>query len=152
MGRVAGSYGVRGWLRVATGSDTLAACGEWSVGGREFAVEATKGHSGALLAKLKGIESPEQARQLKGARVEVRRAALPEPAPGIFYWDDLVGLEVVNGSGASLGRVKRLFNSGAHDVVEISGERTRLLPWVKAVVRRVDLGAGRIEVDWEADW
>ena len=147
---MAGSYGVRGWMKVAVDDpELLAAQPAWWLDGAERRVEATKLHSGTLLAKLAGIETPEEAKKFKGKAVQIPR---PEAGEGRYYWDDLVGLEVVNGSGARLGSVKRLFNSGAHDVVEVSGERTRLLPWVSAVVKRVDLGEGRIEVEWEADW
>ena len=81
------------------------------------------------------------------------RAVLPKPEQGVYYWADLVGLEVVNTQGLVLGVVKGMFSSGAQDVVELQGaKRTQLLPWVSAVVKRVDLEAGRIEVDWGADW
>ena len=63
-----------------------------------------------------------------------------------------MGLEVVNERGEALGVVKRLFTNGAQDVMELAGERTRLLPWVAAVVKNVDLPNRRIEVAWEADW
>jgi len=83
----------------------------------------------------------------------VPRAALPEPADGIYYWADLVGLEVVNAEGLVLGVVKGMLSSGAQDVMELAGASgPRLLPWVSAVVKRVDLEARRIEVDWGADW
>jgi len=36
--------------------------------------------------------------------------------------------------------------------MEVAGRRTRLLPWVPAVVKGVDLEAKRIEVEWDADW
>jgi 16S rRNA processing protein RimM len=152
MGRVSGSYGVRGWVRVLAAGDALAACGTWSIGGTRYAVQEMKPHSGALLAKLAGIESREAALKLKGMTVSVERAALPEPPAGTYYHADLVGLEVVNAQGVMLGVVKGLFSNGAHDVAELSGERPRLLPWVAAVVKNVDLAARRIEVDWGADW
>ena len=110
-------------------------------------------HSSWLLAKLDGIETREQAQALKGTAICVPRAALPEPAEGIYYWADLVGLEVVNAQGLVLGVVKGMISSGAQDVMELAGAQgTRLLPWVGAVVKRVDLEAGRIEVEWGADW
>jgi 16S rRNA processing protein RimM len=155
MGRVAGSYGVRGWIRVAPHSGDpqgLLGLGRWHVGAGEYAVEAARAHSGALLAKLGGVDSREAARRLKGAAVRVPRAALPQAPSGTYYWSDLVGLEVVNTRGAELGAVKRMFHNGAHDVMELAGAGPRLVPWVAQVVRRVDLEAGRIEVDWEADW
>jgi len=155
MGRVAGSYGVHGWLRVRPWSgdpEALAACRAWHVGGVEYAVEDSRIHSGVLLAKLAGIASREAALKLKGTEVAVPRAALAEPEAGRYYWADLIGLEVVNSQGMVLGIVREMFSHGAHDVMELSGDRNRLIPWVPAVVKRVDLEAKRIEVEWGADW
>lgn len=153
MGRVAAPYGVRGWMKVVGNTEALAAVGSWSIDGVERPLEETKWHSGLLLAKLAGIETPEQARSLKGKPILVPRAMLPEPPQGTYYWADLVGLEVVNLLGRGLGRVRALRAGGAQDIAEIvDGERLRLVPWVSAIVKRVDLASGRIEVDWEADW
>ncbi len=150
FGRVAGSYGVRGWMKVAVDDpELLAAQPAWWLEGAERRVEATKIHSGTLLAKLEGIESPEAARKFKGQAVQIPR---PEPGEGRYYWDDLIGLEVVNTQGQMLGVVKGMFSNGAHDVAELSGERTRLLPWVPVVVKKVDLPERRVEVEWGADW
>lgn len=143
---------MHGWVKVVADPQALAAQRTWWIGGVECAVEEARAHSGKLIAKLAGVESREQALKLKGKKVAVPRAALPEPARGTYYWADLVGLEVRNAGGEALGTVRTLFSNGAHDVMEVAGERTRLLPWVSAVVRRVDLAAGRIEVEWEADW
>ena len=110
-------------------------------------------HSAWLLAKLAGIESREQAQALKGKTISAPRAALPEPEEGIYYWADLVGLEVVNSQGLVLGVVKGMFSNGAHDVMELSGDKPRLLPWVPdVVVKKVDLPERRIEVEWGSDW
>jgi 16S rRNA processing protein RimM len=152
MGRVAGSYGVRGWIRIERPEAALAQCGRWWIGGREYPVAETKWHSGALLAKLEGVETREAALELRGTAVAVQRDAMPNPAEGTYYLTDLVGLEVVNEQGAVLGRVGKFFSSGAQDVMEVVGDKTRLLPWVAAVVKDVDLAAGRVRVEWEADW
>jgi 16S rRNA processing protein RimM len=152
MGRVAGSYGVRGWIRVDDAQQALAACSRWWIGGSEYPVEETKAHSGALLAKLDGLTSREAALKLKGSTVYVRREALPEPQAGHYYLADLVGLEVLTERGEALGVVKRWTFNGAQDVMEVAGERTRLVPWVASVVRNVDLEKRQIHVDWEADW
>jgi len=155
MGRVAGSYGVQGWVRVMLYGDVpdaLVAARIWRVGALDYEVDATKLHSGMLLAKLSGVGSREAALKLRGEMVMLARQALPAAGEGSVYWSDLVGLEVMNGQGESLGAVKRVFSNGAHEVIELSGEKERLLPWVPAVVRRVDLEARRIEVDWQADW
>jgi 16S rRNA processing protein RimM len=152
MGRVAGSYGVRGWIRVEAAQQALSRCRRWSIGGAEFPVEQVKEHSGTLLAKLAGLESREAALKLKGSTVYVRREALPEPEAGHYYLADLVGLEVVNEQGVVLGVVKRWLFNGAQDVMEVAGERTQLIPWIASVVRDVDLPKRQIHVEWGADW
>lgn len=155
MGRVAGSYGVRGWVKVApdTGShEGLAGAKEWWVGADAYEVGAARVHGSTVVGKLAGIETREQAVALKGQAVAVRREMLPEPEEGKYYLADLVGLEVVNERGAALGVVTRTYSNGAHDVIEVAGDRTRLIPWVAAVVKDVNLPAKQIHVEWGADW
>ena len=154
-GRVAGPYGVRGWLRVVVDEpDRLADQPTWWLAGAAHAVRETKLHSGTLLAKLEGIDSPEAAKTYKGEAVSIPR---PEAGKGRYYWSDLVGLEVVNEQGVVLGVVKQMFSNGAHDVMrvsvmEVAGEKERLLPFVPAYVKQVDLQKKRIEVEWGVDW
>lgn len=153
MGQVVASHGVLGWLAVRGEIEALSGIRRWWIDGVERALEQRRMHSGRLLAKLAGIETREQARLLRGKPVSVPHHALPEPAQGTYYWADLAGLEVVTDQGLVLGVVRGMFSNGAHDVMQLAGEgRERLLPFVPAVVKRVDLVARRIEVDWGADW
>jgi 16S rRNA processing protein RimM len=155
MGRVAGHYGVRGWVKVAPddGADeSLAGAKEWWLGATRYEVSAARVHGATVVGKLAGIETREQALALKGQTVAVPRAALPEPEDGKYYLADLVGLEVVNERGEALGVVTRTYSNGAQDVIEVTGDRTRLIPWVAAVVKQVDLPKKRVQVEWGADW
>ena len=155
MGRVADAYGVRGWVKVAPDDGAeqgLAGAKEWWIGADAYQVSAARIHSATVLGKLAGIETREQALGLKGRTVAVRREALPEPEEGKYYLADLIGLEVVNEQGAVLGRITRTYSNGAQDVIEVAGDRTRLIPWVAAVVKEVDLLKKRVEVEWGADW
>jgi 16S rRNA processing protein RimM len=156
MGRVAGSYGIRGWVKVAPGigaAQALAQAKEWWIGADAYRVDEAKVHGATVVAKLAGLEIREQALALKGSPVSLLRDALPDPEEGHYYLADLVGLEVVNTQGEALGTVKKLFTNGAQDVMEVVADgKTRLLPWVSAVVKAVDLSKRRIEVEWGADW
>jgi 16S rRNA processing protein RimM len=155
MGRVAGAYGVRGWIKVAPGGgvqQTLAGAGEWWIDGRAYRVVEAKAHSATVVAKLEGLEAREQAAALKGAEVAVARDSLPPADVGHYYLADLVGLEVVNEQGEKLGVVKQWLTNGAQDVMEVAGGRTVLIPWVPTVVKQVDLPERRITVEWGADW
>ena len=125
---------------------------QWWVGADGFEVSASRIHGATVLAKLAGVESREQARALKGRTVAVPREALRQPEEGKYYVADLIGLEVVNEQGEILGAVTRTYSNGVHEVIEVAGDRTRLIPWVAAVVKEVDLPNKRVHVEWGADW
>jgi len=83
--------------------------------------------------------------------VRVDRAQLPPAGPGEVYWHDLVGLEASTPEGVPLGRVVGILDLPAHPVLVIEGERERLVPLVRERVAGVDLGAGRLILDWHPD-
>jgi len=62
-------------------------------------------------------------------------------------------LEVRTTAGVVLGRVMRLMETGANDVLVVRGNREHLVPFVQGqYVTRVDLEAGEIEVDWDPEF
>jgi 16S rRNA processing protein RimM len=80
----------------------------------------------------------------RGALLEVPREALPPPGEDEYYAFQLVGLEVVEEGGRSLGRVREVHPGPANDAIDLGDGL--LLPLVAACIRSVDLEAGRILV------
>jgi 16S rRNA processing protein RimM len=159
MGRISAPYAIRGWLKIQTHSeyiDSLLDYPVWHVGRngqwRQFRLLEGKVHGQYLLAHLDGMDDRDAAEAVMGMDIAVLREDMPEAEEGEYYWDDLIGLEVVNVEGATLGKVAGLLETGAHDVLQIKGERERLIPFVDAYVRDVNLEAGRIVVDWGLDY
>lgn len=159
VGRFNGAWGVQGWVKVFSETRPPKAIFDyqpWLVGerGDPLVIEHWQQSGPRLVAKLKGVDTPEQAQALGHQVIRVARSSLPAPEPGEYYWHDLIGLEVVNLEGHIYGRVAKMQETGAHDVLEIRGESgTVLIPFVTdEFVREVDLAAGRITVDWPIDW
>ena len=165
LGEVSGAYGVHGSLRIRPYTqvpEALVGFANWWLrprgeGWRQVARRAVKMHSGALVVELEGVASREAAQALKGSEIGVARAELPAAAANEIYLEDLIGLAVVNREGVALGEVRGVTEHGAHPLLQVarpSGTTgpERLIPYVPAIVDRVDLGAGRIEVDWGADY
>lgn len=163
MGRVAAPYAVQGWLKIQPYTeclDGLLDYREWWLGSdqgphpgwRAYRVLDGRVHGQTLLVQLAEVADRSAADRLKGLLVAVERAALPPAEADAYYWDDLIGLEVVNLQHVRLGKVAGLLETGAHDVLRVQGERERLIPFVAAYVREVDLQAGCLRVDWGADW
>jgi len=160
MGRVLAPFGVKGAVKIEPfGDDRDSLCGHsaWWVGkpGKLSRVEVCecRAHRAHLVARFAGCSDRDQAGKYRGFEVALRREDLPQTAEHEFYQADLVGLEVVNSKGERLGRVTGFLATGAHEVMRIA-HRTgeRLLPVAGEVIRKVDLEAGTVEVDWGADW
>ena len=106
-----------------------------------------------LVALLPGFEDREAAVTLVGQQLFVRRDQLPDAAENEYYWSDLEGLEVHTTKGEVLGRVERLMETGANDVLVIRGSREHLVPFIQGqYVKGVDLDNGLIEVDWDPEF
>jgi 16S rRNA processing protein RimM len=159
MGRIVGAFGVQGWVKVKPFTEEpgrLAEFPRWLVGGaegwREIAVEDFELHSKGPVAKLAGCDDREAAERLRNRDVAVKREALGEAEAGTLFWVDLVGLEVMNEDGEPLGNVEGLFETGATSVLVVRGTKERLIPFVAQYVKAVEREAGRIIVDWKADY
>lgn len=61
---------------------------------------------------------------------------------------------MINREGQTLGKVTRLFETGANDVLvlEDSEQQEIMIPFVAVYVLEVDIQAGTIVVDWQADY
>lgn len=111
-----------------------------------------------VVATAEGLDDRNAAEALKGARVFVSRTAFPTPDEDEFYWVDLIGLDVVNREGQTLGKVVDLIDTGPHCVlrcvVEVDGkaEGERLIPFVSAYIDSVSLADKRIVADWGLDY
>lgn len=159
MGRIVAPYGVRGWLKVVPQTEqpgTLLLYRTWWLeqdgAWRAYRLLQGREHGRGVVAQLEGIDDRNDAALLRNRPIAVPRADLPPAPEGEFYWDDLIGLAVVNAEGEALGRVEEIFATGANDVLVVRGERERLIPFVETVVQAVDLEGGELKVDWGADY
>jgi 16S rRNA processing protein RimM len=163
MGRIAGAWGVRGWIKVVPYSgepDALLMHACWWLRRHDGEVwqprqvEDARRHGAALVARFAELATPEEAQRLRGAVVGVPRAALPAAGDDEIYLADLPGLAVVNRAGAALGRVDAVQDYGAHPVLRVTAAdgKVRLIPFVAAHVDAIDLDARQLTVDWGEDY
>ena len=78
----------------------------------------------------------------RGAELTVSRKALQPLEVGSFYVADLVGMEVIDANGASVGFVRDVLPGPANDALEL--DTGVLLPLVEDCVREVDLDSRRV--------
>jgi 16S rRNA processing protein RimM len=168
VGYITGAYGLRGGIRVtphSTDADALLSVKTWWLDKptlRPVQVRMAKQHSGDVTATLVDVTERNDAEALKGATVQVSRADFPALPEDEYYWNDLIGLEVVNLQGEALGKVIDMMSNGPQSILRILPEsdpnaldakvEERLVPFVDAFVKTVDLQQKRITLDWGLDY
>ena len=129
MGRVLAPYGVKGWIKVApftAAPDALTRFDRWWIGGpdgwEEAEVAEAVRHGANVVARLARCSDRDQAALLRGREVALARESLPETPQDEYYWADLLGLAVRNLENQALGRIERLLEAGANQVLVVRGD------------------------------
>ena len=158
LGVMLGPHGVRGAVRIKSFTAPAEAIAGYGVlydgQGRPRYGLSLKGSSrGAVLATIEGVDDRTGAEALKGAKLYLPRAALPETEAEEYYHADLIGLRAERPDGSPLGTVCAVHDHGAGDVIEIECDETAsiLLPFTKATVPEVDIAGGRLVVETPED-
>lgn len=155
VGAIAGSYGVRGELRVksycAVPEDIETYTPLWSEDrSRQFALAILRPVKNGFAARIAEVTSKEEADALRGTALYAERDQLPSLPDDEYYHADLIGLSVYDTGGVLLGTVKTVQNHGADDLLELQlagTSATTFLPFTKAAVPTVDLASGRVVAD-----
>jgi len=154
VGVVTGPHGVQGAVRIKSFTEApedvarYGPLGDES-GDRRFELRLIGAGKGVVLARLSGVDDRNQAEALRGQRLYLARAALPQPEAEEYYHADLIGLEAVLGDGTPVGRVRAIHDFGAGDTLELErpGAPPVMVPFTRAVVPRIELAAGRLVLD-----
>nr|VFK14760.1 MAG: 16S rRNA processing protein RimM [Candidatus Kentron sp. LPFa] len=162
IGRISTVYGVHGWVKVRSFTvpiENVLDYSPWELrfpdGKRQSEVAVAEGrrYKEGCLARFASHSNRDAALRLVGADIIITRDRLPPTGEGEYYWEDLIGCRVITQSGADLGCVKKLMETGANDVLVVMGERERLIPFVSNdVILAVDLPDRTIRVDWDAEF
>ena len=158
LGYVAAAHGINGWVRIHSLTEPREAIFEyqpWLLGESLQEVRLRQGqkHGNRLIALLDSADDRDQAEALVHRQIAVYRDQFPALAADEYYWTDLLGLSVRLEDGRVLGTIANMLATGANDVMVVRGERERLIPFVQGhYVKRVDLDARTVIVDWDPDF
>jgi 16S rRNA processing protein RimM len=112
-------------------------------------VATVRWHSGQLLVGFAGITDRTAAGELTGSWLSIDSSQLPAtPDPDEFRDHELIGLSVRTAAGEPVGVVTDMLHYGQDLlVVRRADGGEALVPFVKALVPDVDLGAGVVVID-----
>jgi 16S rRNA processing protein RimM len=159
LGVVGAPFGVRGWVKLRSFTDppdrllqhrtlqlSVGLGGAWAA----YTLEATGRSAGQLTAKFAGVNDRDQAQGLRGSKVCVPRSELPQRNDKDFYRADLIGCAVQNLAGVRLGKVQHFVETPGQVLMVVRGDEEYWVPAVPRHLRRVDLAARLVVVDWDA--
>lgn len=158
-------YGIKGWLWVFSHMDNhtdIFALKNWqmktAIGFKPLTVTNWRQQGSGLVASFKEIADRNIAETMNGVSIWVDKTSLPALAEDEYYWSDLEGLTVINQQGENLGVIDVMFETGAHEIMDVKPTKDsidnekRLIPWHTDTVLNVDLEAATILVAWEKDY
>jgi len=159
IGKFGKTFGVRGWITVHSFADPkesivnfrpwlLKKNSQW----QEIAIEANKIQHQNTIVKLQGIDDIDAAKFFTNKEIFIDRELLPKLSTNEYYWNDLIGLKVINHANEELGTVETIFNSGASDILVVTGKKKHLIPYVKNYILNTDIKRKIITTDWDKNF
>jgi 16S rRNA processing protein RimM len=107
---------------------------------RQFRIEEIRKLHSNILLKLKGIQTPEEAKSLVGGFLEIEKEHLSQLPEGNYYIFEIVGLEVKDTKGKMIGKVKEVISLPANDVYVVRGEKRDYdIPAIREIIKSIDL-------------
>jgi len=87
-----------------------------------------------------GIDSPETANKMSGAKVLASSIHLHPLEKDEYYWKDIIGLDVLTETGQLLGKIESIFPTGSNDVYVCRNDQKEIfIPAIEDVITKVDL-------------
>ena len=152
-GKIVGTHGVRGEMRLKPWSDDASFLKGFqtvytdAAGKQALNLLGARAHGNVTLVRIEGIESIEQAEKMRGKTLYIQKKDAHLPA-GSYFIDDIIGLTVLDEqSGETLGTVTDVEQYPANDVWTVqNGEKQYLIPHIPPVVKKVDIAGGKVYI------
>lgn len=143
-GKIVTTHGIRGEVKIMPYTDTPELLCEFDrlfmgKNHTEIIIERSRVFKNMVIAKIKGVDTPEDAEKLRNKMLYMHRDDL-ELDENTYFIQDLIGMEVKdNESGFIYGKIIDVMQTGANDVYVIQGDREYLIPAIPDVVISTDI-------------
>ncbi|MDD6060046.1 MAG: ribosome maturation factor RimM [Ruminococcus sp.] len=151
-GKIVTTHGIKGEVKIMPYCDSAELLAEFDrlfIGKNhdEIIVERARVQKNMVIAKLEGINTPEEAEKLRNKMLFMHRDDL-ELDDDTYFIQDLIGMEVKDAdSDALYGTIADVMQTGANDVYVVRGEeREYLVPAIADVVISTDLDSNIVTI------
>ncbi len=144
-GKIVTTHGIRGEVKIMPYTDTPELLAEFDrlfIGKdrKELLIEHSRVFKNMVIAKIEGVDTPEDAEKLRNKLLFMHRDDL-ELDDDTYFIQDLIGMEVRDAdSGFVYGKIDDVMQTGANDVYVIKGsDREYLVPAIADVIVSTDI-------------
>lgn len=151
-GKIVTTHGIRGEVKIMPYTDTPELLAEFDrlfIGRNrdELNIERSRVFKNMVIAKIEGVDTPEDAEKLRNKVLYMHRDDL-ELDDDTYFIQDLIGMEVRDADSDELyGVIDDVMQTGANDVYVVkSGERELLVPAIADVVVSTDIDGNVMKI------
>ena len=161
IGEIVGVHGLGGNLKVRSFAESIETYkpginvqlkfsekddGTW------YEILKSSNYKKGILLSLKGVGDINLAESFKGNEILVKKEDLPEPEENTYYWQDLIGLEVLDKKRGLIGKIDNIIQTGANDVFVVKPDKNSdknevLVPAIESVIKVVNINEGTMEIE-----
>ena len=144
-GQIVTTHGVRGEMKIlpwADGPDFLLDFDRVRIDGKDYKVESCRVQKSCNLLKLQGIDTMEAAQAMHGKTLEIYRE---DADPDIIFAAELIGIDVYQ-DDQMIGKLTDVLDYPGNKVYVVKGERTYMIPAVRAFILSTDLDENKMTV------
>ena len=155
IGQIVNTFGVKGMIKIVPYTDDVKRFDNLKTiyvvtrnKKTEYEIEEIKYHKNMVLAKLKGVDTMNDAELLKQSSVQIERKDAIHLEKDTYFIVDLIGLKVITDENEELGNIVDIFNTGSNDIYVVKDELGKqiLLPAISEVIKSIDIENKKIIV------
>ncbi len=155
IGQIVNTFGIKGMVKVVPYTDDIQRFDKLKKvylvskkEKKEYEVEEVKYQKNMVLIKFKGINSIEEAEELRNQYIQIPREDAINLEEGSYYIADLIGMKVITEEGENLGILEDIYNTGSNDIYVVKNElgKQLLLPAIQDVIKKIDLEEEKMTV------
>ncbi len=153
VGKIVNTHGIKGDLKVYPYTDNIKRFSKLKriyIGEEELAVqiESVKYHKEMALIKLKEFNNINDVLFLKNKLVYIDGVDKVKLLKDNYFIDDLIGCEVFDLEGNSIGHIKDVLQSSSNDIYIIEDKNKEyLIPAVKEFIKDININKKKIVID-----
>lgn len=159
VGKIVNTHGIKGELRVISRTDfpderykkgnSLFLFMKGSKEPLELVVNSHRTHKNFDLLTFEGYDNVNQVEKMRDGILKVPESQRGTLKEGEYYFQDIIGCQVLTIEGEEIGKVTEILTPGANDVWVIKSGKGKdiLIPYIEDVVKKVDVSGKHIIIE-----